>query len=260
MASTTCADTPTVVHDRFWDSYSTYYDSIYKLMPYRKLLWDTYQALELEPEMRVLDAGCGSGNLEHFMGTKPHPPVRIDAVDFSPGMLARAQRKCADLDYVTFSQADLTGRLPFEDNTFDRVVSVHVLYALKDQEATVRELLRVLKPDGKLVIANPAPDFSAPPLVLDHFRRVRNIWGISRKTKAVLSATATAMTTAVGMVTLNSAVINRREKSGEYHSMTRSETAAFFERRRVDGIAAFHIEPVMADQSLLTTASKALYA
>ena len=41
--------------------------------------------------MRVLDAGCGTGNFEHFIAEKNHPPVRIDAVDFSPEMLARAR-------------------------------------------------------------------------------------------------------------------------------------------------------------------------
>ena len=61
-------------------------------MPYRKLLWDAFEALELEPGMRVLDAGCGTGNFEHFLAEKNHPPIQIDAVDFSAEMLARAAR------------------------------------------------------------------------------------------------------------------------------------------------------------------------
>ena len=252
-------DAVSVAHDRFWDSYSSYYDAIYRLIPYRGLLWDAFQALELEPEMRLLDAGCGSGNLEHFIGQKPHPPVHIDAVDFSPGMLERGRVKCADLDYVRFAQADLSARLPFEDATFDRVVSVHVLYALGDQDATVRELLRVLKPDGILVIANPTPEFAAPPLVVDHLRRIRNIWTFARKAQAVLAAVA-ALGTSVGMVALNSAVINRREREGTYHSMSSSEFRAFLERRRADGVTRFDIHPAMAEQSLLATASKAAYA
>ncbi len=245
---------------RFWNTYSTYYDSIYRLMPYRKMLWDAYQALELEPGLRVLDAGCGTGNLEHFISTKPHPAIEVDAVDFSSAMLERARAKCAGLDWVRFSQANLSERLPFDDATFDRVVSIHVLYALDDQDATVRELLRVLKPDGKLVLANPKPEFSWAPLAADHFRRIGNIWGTSRKAKAVLTTIGTLSTTAIGAIAMNSAVIDRRERAGEYHSMAQPELEAFFEQRRADGLDAYRIEQAMADQSLLATASKALYA
>jgi SAM-dependent methyltransferase len=131
-------------HDRFWDTYSIYYDSVYRLMPYRKLLWDVLQALELEPGMRMLDAGCGTGNLEHFIAQKNPPPVAIEAIDFSPAMLSRARAKCAGLDYIRFTQANLDARLPFDDSTFDRIVSINVLYTLPNQDASVAEILRVL--------------------------------------------------------------------------------------------------------------------
>lgn len=245
------------VADGFWDTYSTYYDSVYRLMPYRKLLWDVFEALELKARMRILDAGCGTGNLEHFIAEKSHPTVEIDAVDFSPAMLARARAKCADLEYVRFAETDLDGRLPFEDATFDRIVSINVLYALKDQVASVRELLRVLKPGGKLVLASPKPEFRWRPLAAEHFRRIGNIWGASRKAKAVLSGAVTMSTTAAGSFVLNTLVINRRERRGDYHSMGQPELKAFFEQRRADGVGDFSIEPTMADQSLLATASKA---
>ena len=151
---------PTVVEahsgsDRFWDTYSRYYDSIYRLFPYREMLWDVFTTLELEPGMRVLDAGCGTANVERFIAEKDHPPIQVDAVDFSASMLERARANCSHLDFVTFTQGDLNGRLPFEDSTFDRIVSINVLYALDDQAAVLAEWLRVLKPGGKIVIANP---------------------------------------------------------------------------------------------------------
>ena len=88
--------------DRFWNTYSTYYDSLYRLMPYRKLLWDAFEALELEPGLRVLDAGCGTGNLEHFIAQKGDPSVRIDAIDFASAMLERAHASSVPIS-TTFS-------------------------------------------------------------------------------------------------------------------------------------------------------------
>ncbi len=246
--------------DRFWSSYSTYYDSLYRLMPYRKMLWDAFEALELNPGLRVLDAGCGTGNLEHFIAQKNHPPIRVEAIDFSSGMLERARAKCAGLDYVRFTQANLSERLPFEDATFDRIVSIHVLYALDDQDFTMRELLRVLKPDGILVLANPKPEFSWGPLAADHFRRIGNIWGFARRSKAFLASVGTLATTALAAIVLNSAVIDRRERSGEYHSMDQPEFEAFLEQRRADGVTSYRIDQAMAEQSLLATANKAVFA
>jgi len=105
--------------DGFWDLYSRYYDAINQLMPYRKLLWDVYQALDLQPGMRVLDAGCGTGNFEAFIAEKDPPDVRIEALDFSPRMLRVARGKCDRLGAYTFEQADLNRPLPYADATFD---------------------------------------------------------------------------------------------------------------------------------------------
>jgi len=98
------------------------------------------------------------------------------------------------------------------------------------------------------------------PLAAEHFRRIGNIWGASRKAKAVLTTIGTLSTTAIGAIAMNSAVIDRRERAGEYHSMAQPELEAFFEQRRADGLDGYQIQQAMADQSLLATAGKALYA
>ncbi len=243
--------------DGFWNLYSRYYDSIYNLMPYRKLLWDAYQALELQAGMRVLDAGCGTGNLEHFVGQKQPPAVSIEGVDFSTGMLAVAQRKCADLDYVTFTQADLGEPLPYADATFDRIVSINVLYALPERDETLRELLRVLKPEGRMVLTSPAPEFSWRPLVADHFRRIGNIWGAWRRTRTVLRTIGVLATTAAAAMAMDVAVIGRRENSGEYRLLGRDELVSLLSGHQADGLAEFSIEPALAEQNLFATATKA---
>ena len=76
---------------------------------------------------------------------------------------------------------NLSSPLPFPDATFDRILSINVLYALPDPDFTMRELLRVLKPNGVIVVTSPAPEFAVTALVIDHFKRVKNIWGAWRK-------------------------------------------------------------------------------
>jgi ubiquinone/menaquinone biosynthesis C-methylase UbiE len=242
--------------DRFWDLYSRFYDSIYQLMPYRQLLWDTYQALELEPGMRVLDAGCGTGNLELFISEKPHPPVEIEALDFSPAMLARARTKCSHLDFATFSWCDLNDPLPYPDASFDRIVSVNVLYALEKRDDTIRELLRVLKPEGRIVLTSPAPEFSITPLLVDHIRRIRNIWGFSRKFKRALTSGWVLATSGVGSIVLNVFVINRRESTGHYESLDRKGFEAFLGHHAQSGLGAVDVRPALVRQNLFATATK----
>lgn len=242
--------------DGFWDLYARVYDNVYQLMPYRKLLWDTLQSLELAPGMRVLDAGCGTGNLEHFLAQKDLPPVKVDAVDFSPGMLEMAAEKCRELDFVSFQQLDLSSPLPFEDATFDRIVSINVLYALPDPDATVQELLRVLKPSGALVITSPSPDFRVSALVIDHFKRVKNIWGVKRRAKTIARSMWLLVAGGLAQWFLNNFVINRREAEGQYCSLDQQAMRDLLGRRGQEGLGDFDVTLALADQNVFARGVK----
>lgn len=244
-------------HDGFWDAYSRYYDSVYHLMPYRKLLWDTYQALDLAQGMRVLDAGCGTGNFEHFIAQKNPPAISIDAVDTSPAMLDRARAKCHDLSGITFAEADLNGRLPFEDATFDRVICINVLFALEDWDRTIAELLRVLKPEGRMVLTSSLPEYKFVPLITDHIRRIGNIWGVRRRARAVLDKVRVAATSGVGAAFMNMVVIAGREARGQHRSPDAAALRGFFTTHTANGLDTFDIGQAMAGQNFLATAIKA---
>ena len=246
--------------DGFWDLYSRVYDSVYHLIPYRGLLWQAYEALELGPGMRVLDAGCGTGNFEHFISLKCPPPIQIEALDASAGMLSVARRKCRSLEYVSFSPGDLNAELPFEDATFDRIVTINVLYALDDPERVVRELLRVLKPGGVLVISSPLPSYSVRPMIADHFRRLRNVWGLHRQIGRVLETVWMLVTGGAAQWFLNSFVINRREADGMYRSLGRQELEGLLQGHRARDVGTYDICLASADQNVFATAVKAAAA
>jgi ubiquinone/menaquinone biosynthesis C-methylase UbiE len=250
-------ETPEEGRFGFWDVYSRCYDSVYSLMPYRKLLWDSYQALDLLPGMDVLDAGCGTGNFELFLAEKDPPPVRIEAIDFSAAMLSTAGKKCRAMAHVRFRQANLNSALPYPDSTFDRIISINVLYALEDRDRTMREFLRVLKPGGKMIITSPTPEFKMTPLLIDHFGRVRNIWGTRRKARAVLESIRVLSTTGLGSAALNVLVINRRETAGRYRSPSHADLLSSLERLGEGVLREISVGPAMADQNVLATATKA---
>jgi SAM-dependent methyltransferase len=97
---------------------------------------------------RILDAGCGSGQLAAALRAKGAVVTGFDA---SPAMVALArQRLGADADLHV---ADLGKPLPFDDGAFDDVVASLVLHYLQDWTAPLAELRRVLRPGGRLILS-----------------------------------------------------------------------------------------------------------
>ena len=137
-----------------WNFYARAYDVINKNVPYLHMLDDVASMASLKSEQRVLDAGCGTGNLLRKLSTE-HPDDTFVGVDASEEMLNRARKKFVADSRVSFQRVDLDARLPFPDASFDAVVSVNTLYALREPQRALAEFRRVLKPRGTLVYANP---------------------------------------------------------------------------------------------------------
>jgi demethylmenaquinone methyltransferase/2-methoxy-6-polyprenyl-1,4-benzoquinol methylase len=97
----------------------------------------------VRPGDRVLDACCGTGDLALAAA---RAGGRVTGVDFSGEMLARAERKAPEFDWV---QADAAA-LPFPDGSFETVTVGFGIRNLADLEAGLRELARVLVPGGRL--------------------------------------------------------------------------------------------------------------
>ncbi len=110
---------------------------------------------------RVLDAGCGNGNLliralkERRSRTKKYDhTLQLVGMDFSANMLGRAAQRARGDGGAYFLQGSVTD-LPFQDQSFDRVVSSGVLTCLPNTSAAARalqEFYRVLKPEGILAV------------------------------------------------------------------------------------------------------------
>lgn len=99
--------------------------------------------------LSVLDLGCGTGRHALWLAAAG---ASVTAVDFSEGMLAAARHK-PGAEAVRFLVHDLHTPLPFEDGTFDRIVSGLVLEHVSHLRLVFGEARRVLKPAGRAVIS-----------------------------------------------------------------------------------------------------------
>jgi ubiquinone/menaquinone biosynthesis C-methylase UbiE len=102
----------------------------------------------------VLDVGTGTGRLPDALLNQQRFRGHVIALDASAGMLDLARAKLAPYaGRVTFLQHDAQ-RLPFDPHTFDAVTCLEALEFMRDWRGAVREMLRVLKPGGLLMVSN----------------------------------------------------------------------------------------------------------
>lgn len=105
---------------------------------------------------RVLDVGCGRGFYLHILSELDFIE-EIRGVDVNREYLRRAGEACRD-PRITVQEAVIE-RLPFPDDSFDFVICSEVLEHLSDDEAGLREIHRVLRPGGTLVVSVPNRHF-----------------------------------------------------------------------------------------------------
>lgn len=97
----------------------------------------------------VLECGCGPAALWYKNKQAIPSNFKATLIDLSEGMLADAKNSLDGWGHAfTFQPGDIQ-QLPFESNAFDCVIANHMLYHVPDKVAAIREVRRVLKPEGK---------------------------------------------------------------------------------------------------------------
>jgi ubiquinone/menaquinone biosynthesis C-methylase UbiE len=105
---------------------------------------------------RVLDCGSGTGSTALLAAQKVGATGKVKLFDLSDGMLTVAKERAEEAGFqerVDFQTGDMLN-LPFEDNSFDAVLSTYSICPLHDPAKGALELYRVLKPGGHIGIAH----------------------------------------------------------------------------------------------------------
>jgi ubiquinone/menaquinone biosynthesis C-methylase UbiE len=128
------------------------------------------ERLGIEPTHRLLDVACGPGTTTLLAAPRV---LHVDGLDFSAAMLEQARRNvaAAGLANVTLHEGD-GQNLPFAAESFDRAVSMFGLMFFPDRVRGLRELFRVLRPGGKVLVSSWAP-LAESPLMNALFAAVR---------------------------------------------------------------------------------------
>lgn len=133
----------------FWDKVSGVYDLFENI--YNKSVYQSTGesvAKYIKNSDTVLECACGTGAISVFIA-----PVckELLATDYSVGMLKQAKKKLKNYDNIDYRRVDITD-IEAEDNSFDVVVAGNVIHLLPDPQRAMKELTRVCKDGGRLVI------------------------------------------------------------------------------------------------------------
>ena len=98
----------------------------------------------------ALDVGCGEGRTCRLLSQKG---IKATGIDPTKSLIARARELDSENQYIECGAEDL----PFEDNAFDMVIAYLSLIDIPDYKKAIKEMVRVLKPQGDLLIVNMTP-------------------------------------------------------------------------------------------------------
>ena len=133
---------------RIWDLYAPIYEKAMRAD--RKVYTFMYERIpEVIHGREVLEIATGPGLLTKHVA---RAAKRMVATDYSEGMIRQA-RKGKRPDNLTFEVADATS-LPYADDSFDVVLIANALHVMPEPEKALREIDRVLRPDGVLIAPN----------------------------------------------------------------------------------------------------------
>lgn len=159
-------------------SFVSYLDLVHSMPFFRECKHRSYRNLAIRPGASVLEIGCGNGVDAASLAGMAGPEGRVIGIDVSSTMVAAARARSSDssLPQPGYLLCD-AGQLAFPDRTFDAVRADRVLQHTKDPAAVVREMARVTRTSGTIVVFEPDWEtFVICPGNNSVTRRILNFW------------------------------------------------------------------------------------
>lgn len=113
----------------------------------------SFHALDPRPGETIVDVGCGNGLLTAELARAVGPEGCVIGVDPSEDMVAVGKDRCRDYECVEFRNG-VADHLPVADSSADKAVSVQVFEYIDDIPAALSDVMRCLKPGGRLVVGD----------------------------------------------------------------------------------------------------------
>lgn len=141
------------------------------------------RCIQVESGMRILDLGTGSGYLA-FPFAEKYKQVDVVGLDIVEKTLEENQRKAElagirNLHFVNYEGMDF----PFDDNSFDIIITRYALHHFPSIEDTFREISRVLKKDGIFFLSDPTPNDNDSERFVDEYMQMKKDGHIKFYTK-----------------------------------------------------------------------------
>ncbi len=122
----------------------------------------TVKLAQIQPGDQVLEVGCGTGTLSLAAKQKAGPSGRVCGIDMIPQMIELSQRKAAQAGADIAFQPGSIDDIPFPADQFDAVMCSFMIFHMSEgvREKGIREIYRVLKPGGRLLVVDLTPPAS----------------------------------------------------------------------------------------------------
>jgi ubiquinone/menaquinone biosynthesis C-methylase UbiE len=139
--------------------WAAFYDTLVKLMSFGKdkaIRKASVELAQINPGDKVLDVGCGTGDLTLEAKKLAGSTGEVHGTDASPNMIEQARQKTARTGIDVTFQVGLVEDIDFPENQFDVVLSSLMMHHLPDglKQEGLAEIYRVLKPGGRLLIVD----------------------------------------------------------------------------------------------------------